>query len=312
MLDFSVKDLGIVPLYACNLNCDFCLFSHHRFEKSVLLSIEFLRKVLLILKGEGNRIKSVTIFGGEVSLLPFDYVLSIVESIYQIFPDCFVGIVSNLLEFKESYWKPFIERGVKISTSYDDFRFKSKDKKSLQKIWLKNFKRLCDLTGYSPLILVADSPDVEEIFSFLKELGVKEISPLRLYVPEEAPDKVRRKLLRFTLPPEHFAKTCKLASRYFEIVHLPNENGVSIVNTLLILPENRVVIHGASPLGYPFEKFYYIYPDSEDGITFSSKRLRYIADFLGASVCQSCEIPLECCLAEIRYPNLCTGKEVCS
>jgi molybdenum cofactor biosynthesis enzyme MoaA len=43
MLDFSVKDLGIVPLYACNLNCDFCLFSHHRFEKNILFSIEFLK-----------------------------------------------------------------------------------------------------------------------------------------------------------------------------------------------------------------------------------------------------------------------------
>ncbi len=308
MLDLSVKDLGIIPLYTCNLNCEFCLFSHCRLERNTILSIEFLKKVLKILKSEGNEIKSATIFGGEVSLLPSDYVISIVESIYQIFPDCFVGIVSNLLEFKESYWKPFIERGVRISTSYDSFRFRPENKKLLQKVWLKNFKRLCNLIGYSPLILVADSPDAEEVFSFLRELGVKEISPLRLYVPEEAPDEVREKILRFTLPPEHFAKTCKLASRYFEAVHLPNENGVSIVNTLLILPENRVVIHGASPLGYPFERFYYIYPDTRDSITFSPERLRYIADFLGASVCQSCEIPLECCLAEIRYSDLCTGK----
>jgi len=305
MVSYQVTDLGIVPLYDCNLLCDYCLFSHVR-GKGKIMKISFLRHVLSLLKEEGAELKSVSIFGGEVSLLGVEYLRELFSSIREFFPGVYVGVVTNLIDVDGSFIRLCADHEVSIYSSCDEFRFAGKEEK--KRVWEMNMKNLADFFGEPPDCLVADSPNVEKVFVYLKEIGVKRITLLRLFVPEEAPLSIRRRIIRFTMPVSHMSESYYRAIRYFDEVRLPNSDGKTIINTLLLLPEGRVVIHGPSELGYPYEKFYEVYPaEGEKSILSSGKRLEYISSFVVTEPCIFCDVPVEKCLGEIRYPGLCLG-----
>jgi len=271
-----------------------------------VMEISFLRHVLSLLKGEGAELKSISIFGGEVTLLDAEYLRELFSSVREFFPDAYTGVVTNLIEMRNDFIRLCMDHGISIYSSCDGFRFVGKEGK--KKVWEANMKRLADFSGQPPECLVADSPNAEEVFAYLKELGVRKITLLRLFVPEEAPPSIRERIIRFTMPVPHMVKSYYRAIRYFDEVRLPNSDGKTIINTLLLLPEGRVVIHGPSGLGYPYEKFHEIYPaGGERSILFSEKRLEYISSFVSTEPCVFCNVPVERCLAEIRYPGLCLG-----
>jgi len=305
VIEYQVTDLSIVPLYDCNLLCDYCLFSHMRGERRVM-KISFLRHVLSMLKREGVKPESISIFGGEVTLLDAGYLRELFSSIREFFPDAYTGVVTNLIDVDNGFIRLCVNYEVSIYSSCDEFRFAGKEGK--RRMWETNMKRLADFCGEPPDCLVADSPNAEEVFAYLKELGVKRITLLRLFVPEEASSSIRERIIRFTMPVHHMSESYYRAVRYFNEVRLPNSDGKTIINTLLLLPEGKVVIHGPSKLGYPYEKFYEIYPaGGERSILFSEKRLEYISSFISTEPCIFCNVPVERCLAEIRYPGLCLG-----
>jgi len=302
---FQIKEVGIIPLYRCNLRCDFCLFSF-KHESKELLDLDYLEGVFSVLLSEGNQIRSISIFGGEITLLPDSYLDKLFCITRKYFPEAKVGVVSNLIELRKSFLSLLCSHEIDLSTSYDEFRF-SGEKAKLKNKWVDNFERMRDVTGNSPLVLVADSPHVERIFDFLSDLGVDKVQPLRLFVPEEAEDGVAERLLKYTLPPDHFAVTVNKATSMFKTVILPNERDVSIVNTVIILPEGKVVLHGEGERGYPFERFYRFDSLSEKTITFSRSRMEYILRHVNTFPCNLCSVPQEKCLAEIRYSNICMG-----
>lgn len=70
--------LSIIPTYWCKTNCKYCYLGSLRQNKTVL-SLQCLNEKLSQLKEGGYLIDSVSVYGGEISLLDHDYLRELVS-----------------------------------------------------------------------------------------------------------------------------------------------------------------------------------------------------------------------------------------
>jgi len=74
-------NVNILPTYRCNLRCSFCYLGEAQLSSRKKLEINKLHKMLSQLES----IDRIEIFGGEISLLPDDYILSLFSLINKEF-----------------------------------------------------------------------------------------------------------------------------------------------------------------------------------------------------------------------------------
>jgi|GEM_PF-982150 len=82
-------NVSINPWYFCNLNCDFCYLSKEQLQNKSLLRIEDIKKHL----EEIEEIKTIDIYGGEVSLIEDNYMIELIEVCKDYTSD--ISIVTN-------------------------------------------------------------------------------------------------------------------------------------------------------------------------------------------------------------------------
>lgn len=107
--------LSIIPSYYCSQNCEYCYLGDNRKDKTVA-SLEDIKARLNELND--YTITSISIYGGEVSELPFDYLQQLIDICKQYCQT--IGIASNL------YNKAIIEfcksNNVGLLVSYNEER----------------------------------------------------------------------------------------------------------------------------------------------------------------------------------------------
>ena len=105
---FSVS---INPTYFCNFNCDFCYLSKEQLRDKQTASIETIMKRLSEID---ETITHIDLYGGEIGLLPDEYLNNLID---RIFEEYFVSIsiITNLSAIREVFLRPDID----LSVSYD-------------------------------------------------------------------------------------------------------------------------------------------------------------------------------------------------
>jgi hypothetical protein len=161
--------ISINPSYLCNFRCGFCYLTKEQLKDKTKVSIERLKEVFAEILKE-YELDQVDIYGGEVLLLPEDYLSDIVTMAYQAGAEN-VNLVTNL-----SLQSPVLEwDDISIAVSYD---FTAREKSDLV------FTNMLALTRpFSVLVLL--TPEVLNItpaefistFNLFSNLTSVEIKP---------------------------------------------------------------------------------------------------------------------------------------
>lgn len=73
--------VSINPLYYCNFRCDFCYLTEKQLSDRKLLDLDVLENLILEIQRSTN-IDMVDLYGGEVGLLPEDYIAKLKQLLY--------------------------------------------------------------------------------------------------------------------------------------------------------------------------------------------------------------------------------------
>lgn len=161
--------LSINPWYYCNFRCDFCYLTPEQLSDKTLLPLEILEQRLIEIMSV-RKINMVDLYGGEVALLPLDYVQGMKELLhaYGIYD---INIITNLSAVNEITTDPDFY----ISVSYD---FEAREKSELV------FRNMTQLQRpFSVLILASKNlvdknvSEMIETLNLLENLQSVEIKP---------------------------------------------------------------------------------------------------------------------------------------
>lgn len=161
---FSVS---INPTYFCNFNCDFCYLSKEQLRDRQTASIGTIMSRLSEIDGT---ITHIDLYGGEIGLLPDEYLNELID---RIFEEYFVSIsiITNLSAVRDVFLRDDIE----LSVSYD---FDAREK---QQIVLTNMMMLqrpfSILTLASEKVINTDVDFMIATFNTLANLKCVEIKP---------------------------------------------------------------------------------------------------------------------------------------
>lgn len=86
--------LSIIPSFYCNFNCRYCYLGDLKKDKTVL-DLNILKERLIELENQYN-IHHISIYGGEMSLLPNEYLLNLID----LLKDYNISFVTNLSNIK--------------------------------------------------------------------------------------------------------------------------------------------------------------------------------------------------------------------
>lgn len=167
--------LSVNPWYYCNFRCDFCYLTESQLEDTKLLPITLLDRRLKEIT-EHHKIDMVDLYGGEVGILPKDYVRQLKELLhgYGIYD---INIITNLSMINDV----ILDEDFYISVSYD---FEAREKHDL--VW-KNMLLLEN--PFSVLILASPKVlemDVESMISTLNLIGNINSVEIKPYSPNQA------------------------------------------------------------------------------------------------------------------------------
>ncbi|MGC9001206.1 radical SAM protein [Caldisericum sp.] len=281
---FAIEEINIIPTFKCNLNCDYCLYSELRkTESKTVLALDNLKKILGILKKEGNLLKRVCIFGGEILLLEKDYMFDLFKLVRSFFPTVAFGVVTNLLEVPSWFESLIKSYDVSVSTSYEGLRFSPES--NLYKEWKKNLKFVRKFV--SPRVNFVLTKD-NDAYRKACEVIIKEkfdyIYLVDFAIPDYFPKEKKEYLFRkYALTPEKYYKSLCNTVKYFSKFNVMISYTFGSVNTFEVRPDASIVLTFPSDEGYPFEKEVTINYQEEGTITFSRKRIEQIAKWLNNS-----------------------------
>jgi len=161
---FSVS---INPTYFCNFNCDFCYLSKEQLRDRKTAKIETIMKRLSEID---ETITHIDLYGGEIGLLPDEYLNELIDKIKDEYNPT-ISIITNLSAIREVFLRPDID----LSVSYD---FDAREK---EHIVLKNMMMLqrpfSVLTLASEKVVNGDVDFMITIFNTLSNLQAVEIKP---------------------------------------------------------------------------------------------------------------------------------------
>jgi sulfatase maturation enzyme AslB (radical SAM superfamily) len=161
--------LSINPWYYCNFRCNFCYLTKEQLGDRTLLPLEVLEERLIEILSY-RKIAMVDLYGGEVALLPLDYVTKLKELLhtYGIYD---INIITNLSVINEITTDPDFY----ISVSYD---FDAREKSELV------FRNMTQLQRPFSILMLASKelisknvPEMIETLNLLENLQSVEIKP---------------------------------------------------------------------------------------------------------------------------------------
>lgn len=162
--------LSINPIYLCNFRCNFCYLTENQLSDKRNLSLDILEKRLLEIKEKNYQIDHVDLYGGEIALLPEDYLYSL-DKLLEKYDNPSINIITNFSKIN----KYFLEDHVSVSVSFD-FEAREKHELVLQNI-IKFKKDIAILMLASKDLLKLDVPKIISIFNKIENIKTVEIKP---------------------------------------------------------------------------------------------------------------------------------------
>ena len=161
---FSVS---INPTYFCNFNCDFCYLSAEQLRDRQTTSIDTIMARLSEITSE---ITHIDLYGGEIGLLPDDYLNELIDRIFESY-DCSISIITNLSAIRDV----FLREDIDLSVSYD---FDAREKEMIVfGNMLKLQRPFSVLTLASEKVINNDVDYMINMFNSLTNLIAVEIKP---------------------------------------------------------------------------------------------------------------------------------------
>jgi sulfatase maturation enzyme AslB (radical SAM superfamily) len=161
---FSVS---INPTYMCNFNCDFCYLSKEQLNDRKTATLGVIMKRL---EEIDVPITHVDLYGGEIGLLPDEYLNKLIDDIKAEY-GCSISIITNLSAIREVFLRPDVD----LSVSYD---FDAREKEQLVFTnMLKLERKFSILTLASEKVISNDVGYMISAFNSLTNLIAVEIKP---------------------------------------------------------------------------------------------------------------------------------------
>jgi sulfatase maturation enzyme AslB (radical SAM superfamily) len=163
-VSFSVS---INPTYYCNFNCDFCYLSESQLNDRKCTPIDVIMERLSEID---EQITHVDLYGGEIGLLPEEYLNDLIDNIKFAYNPT-VSIITNLSAIR----KVFLREDIKLSVSYD---FNAREKEQIVfNNMLKLERQFSILTLASELVILNDVDFMISALNSLTNLTAVEIKP---------------------------------------------------------------------------------------------------------------------------------------
>jgi len=161
---FSVS---INPTYFCNFNCDFCYLSKEQLNDRKTATLGVIMKRLEEIE---ESITHVDLYGGEIGLLPDEYLNKLIDDIKAEY-NCSISIITNLSAIRDVFLRPDID----LSVSYD---FDAREKEQIVFTnMLKLERKFSILTLASEKVISNDVSYMISAFNSLTNLIAVEIKP---------------------------------------------------------------------------------------------------------------------------------------
>ena len=161
---FSVS---INPTYFCNFNCDFCYLSKEQLNDRKTATLGVIMKRLEEIE---ESITHVDLYGGEIGLLPDEYLNKLIDDIKAEY-NCSISIITNLSAIRDVFLRPDID----LSVSYD---FDAREKEQIVFTnMLKLERKFSVLTLASEKVISNDVSYMISAFNSLTNLIAVEIKP---------------------------------------------------------------------------------------------------------------------------------------
>jgi len=161
---FSVS---INPTYFCNFNCDFCYLSKEQLNDRQTASVE---KIMDRLSEIDETITHIDLYGGEIGLLPDEYLNRLIDNIKFAYNPT-VSIITNLSAIREV----FLRQDIDLSVSYD---FDAREKEEIVFSNMLQLERpFSILTLASERVILNDPDYMINALNSLTNLTAVEIKP---------------------------------------------------------------------------------------------------------------------------------------
>lgn len=163
--------ISVNPWYYCNLSCSFCYLTPEQLKDKRLLPLEILEARLLEIMAAGYTVTHVDIYGGEVLLLPPEYLQAMKQIFYRYGIDDLV-LITNLTVTNEITDDEDFELGV-------SFDFTAREKSELV------FNNLLTLPRWYNILTLASREFLDQVtpddyvgmLNMLGQLNSAEIKP---------------------------------------------------------------------------------------------------------------------------------------
>lgn len=163
--------LSLNATYHCNLRCGFCYLTEDQLSDKKKLSLDVLKARLDDIRRAGYEIGHVDFYGGEVLLLPYDYILA-TKKILRFEGAQDIEIITNLTTYNQEVLE---DNNFGISVSYDwDARQQSEH---VWKNMLKLNRPFTVLSLGTPELLKRDPVECIEQLNLLSNCHHWEIKP---------------------------------------------------------------------------------------------------------------------------------------
>lgn len=163
-------NVSLNPTYLCNFRCEFCYLTPEQLADKKKLDLDRLIEMFQEMKSHGYRINMLDLYGGEVGLLPDEYL----ERLRKILLHAGAGdinVITNLYKIHPYFLHP----SVQVSVSFD-FEARERHDQVLQNI-INMPKPVAILMLASPNLLKLDTDYMIGILNKLQNVISVEIKP---------------------------------------------------------------------------------------------------------------------------------------
>ena len=167
----NVVNLSLNVSYHCNFRCGFCYLTEKQLSDTKKISLESLKNRLDDIERAGYHIGHVDLYGGEVLLLSFDYLIA-VKKLLRFYGAEDIEIITNLSTYREDIVE---DNNFGISVSYDFQHRQQSD--HVWKNMLKVNRDFTILTLGIPEIVRTDPMEFIEQINLLSHCKHWEIKP---------------------------------------------------------------------------------------------------------------------------------------
>ncbi len=161
-------NVSINPTYYCNFRCNFCYLTEKQLSDRNILSIDKIDAMLVEISHK-HTIDSIEIYGGEVGLLSFEYLNTLIDLCLSYTHS--VNVVTNLSNIHLS----FLRDDITLSVSFD-FHAREKSNLVLNNM-LKISRPFSMIVLVSPIILEMEPSNIINVFNGIKSITDVELKP---------------------------------------------------------------------------------------------------------------------------------------